>query len=57
MSRFFDTNDIAPGYKFDDEIVNNIKDSSIIIINSDIYSTRYWCQREIQVSKEKEIMT
>lgn len=54
MRRFFDTNDIAPGYKFDEEIVNNIKDSSIIIVNSDIYSTRYWCQREIQVSKESE---
>lgn len=54
MQRFFDANDIAPGYRFDDEIVNNIKRSSIIIINSDIYSTRYWCQREIQVSKEYE---
>lgn len=54
MSRFFDASDIAPGYKFDDEIVNNIKESSIIIFNSDIYSTRYWCQREIQVSKEEE---
>lgn len=54
MRRFFDTNDIAPGYKFDEEIINNIKDSSIIIVNSDIYSTRYWCQREVQVSKENE---
>lgn len=54
MQRFFDTNDIAPGYRFDDEIINNLKSSSIIIINSDIYSTRYWCQREIQVSKEYE---
>lgn len=54
MQRFFDADDIAPGYRFDDEIVNNIRRSSIIIINSDIYSTRYWCQREIQVSKEYE---
>ena len=54
MRRFFDTNDIAPGYRFDEEIINNIKDSSIIIVNSDIYSTRYWCQREVQVSKENE---
>ena len=54
MSRFFDSNDIAPGYRFDDEIINNIKESSVIIINSDIYSSRYWCQREIQVAKEFE---
>lgn len=50
MSRFFDSNDIAPGYRFDDEIINNIKESSVIIINSDIYSSRYWCQREIQTA-------
>ena len=37
-----------------EEIINNIKESSIIIINSDIYSSRYWCQREIQASKEYE---
>lgn len=52
MNRFFDTFDIAPGYNFSDEIVNNIKKSSVVIINSDIYSSRYWCQREIQCSKE-----
>ena len=54
MSRFFDSNDIAPGYRFDDEIINNIKESSVVIINSDIYSSRYWCQREIQAAKEFE---
>lgn len=54
IKRFFDSFDIAPGYKFDDEIINNIKESSIIIINSDIYSSRYWCQREIQTAKEYE---
>lgn len=54
VRRFFDSNDIASGYKFDDEIINNIKESSIIIINSDIYSSRYWCQREIQTAKEYE---
>lgn len=54
MKRFFDSNDIGAGYRFDDEIINNIKESSVIIINSDVYSSRYWCQREIQVAKEFE---
>lgn len=54
MKRFFDSNDIAPGYRFDNEIINNIKESSVVIINSDIYSSRYWCQREVQVAKEFE---
>ena len=54
MKRFFDSNDIAPGYRFDNEIINNIKESSVVRINSDIYSSRYWCQREVQVAKEFE---
>lgn len=52
MQSFFDATDIAPGYRFDDEIIENIKQSSVLAINSDIYSSRYWCQREIQVAKQ-----
>jgi len=52
LKSFFDANDIAPGYRFDSEIVQNIKESSVIAINSDVYSSRYWCQREIQVAKQ-----
>ncbi|MGL5256405.1 MAG: hypothetical protein ACRC76_05125 [Proteocatella sp.] len=52
MQSFFDATDIAPGYRFDNEIIENIKCSSILAINSDIYSSRYWCQREIQVEKQ-----
>lgn len=51
---FFDTYDIAVGYRFDAEIEKNIKESSLIIVNSDKYSSRYWCQREILAAKEYE---
>ncbi len=51
MRNFFDATDIAPGYKFDNEIIEHIKESSIIAIHSDIYSSRYWCQREILCAK------
>lgn len=54
MRNFFDATDIAPGYRFDKEIENHIKESTIISINSDIYSSRYWCQREILCAKEFE---
>lgn len=54
MRNFFDATDIAPGYRFDVEIENHIKESTIISINSDIYSSRYWCQREILCAKEFE---
>ncbi len=52
MRNFFDATDIAVGYKFDDEIIGYIKKSTIIAIHSDIYSSRYWCQREILCAKE-----
>lgn len=52
MRNFFDATDIAPGYKFDDEIIGHIKDSTVVAIHSDPYSSRYWCQREILCAKE-----
>lgn len=54
MNNFFDAADIAPGYKFDSEIVGHIKQSTLIAIHSDPYSSRYWCQKEIQCSKEND---
>lgn len=52
MRNFFDATDIAPGYQFDNEIIDHIKESTIIAIHSDPYSSRYWCQREILCAKE-----
>lgn len=54
MSHFFDAVDISPGFKFDAEIVNHIKDSTVVAIESDAYSSRYWCQREILCAKEHQ---
>lgn len=52
MRSFFDAPDIAPGYKFCDEIEGHIKESTVISIHSDSYSSRYWCQREIISAKD-----
>lgn len=52
MRNFFDATDIAPSYKFDDEIVGHLKQSTLVAIHSDSYSSRYWCQREILSAKE-----
>ncbi|WP_239077323.1 TIR domain-containing protein [Geobacter sp. SVR] len=52
MSHFFDATEISPGFKFDDEIITNIRESTMVAIVSDAYSSRYWCQREILCSKE-----
>lgn len=53
MQRFFDANEISPGFKFDHEIESHIKNSTIIAIESDAYSSRYWCQREILSAKRE----
>jgi hypothetical protein len=52
MNNFFDAADIAQGYDFETEIINHIKDSTLISIHSDTYSSRYWCQRELISAKE-----
>ncbi|MFD1989949.1 TIR domain-containing protein [Paenibacillus nicotianae] len=52
MRNFFDATDIAPSYRFDNEIIEHIKGSTVIAIHTDSYSSRYWCQREIISAKE-----
>jgi len=52
MNRFFDANEISPGYHFDHEIEKHIQDSTLLAIESDAYSSRYWCQREILIAKD-----
>lgn len=52
MSRFFDATEIAPGFAFDEEIEKHIKESTLLIIGSDEYSSRYWCQREVLSAKK-----
>ncbi|HOS61693.1 MAG TPA: hypothetical protein PLA59_04710 [Myxococcota bacterium] len=54
MSRFFDATEISPGFKFDEEIIKHIKESTLVAIGSDAYSSRYWCQREILCAKQHQ---
>ena len=54
MSRFFDATEISPGFKFNEEIIEHIQDSTLVAIGSDDYSSRYWCQREILCAKEHQ---
>ncbi len=51
MNRFFDSTEISPGFPFDQEIERNIQCSTLVAIESDAYSSRYWCQREILCAK------
>ncbi|WP_348814674.1 TIR domain-containing protein [Halomonas sp. H10-59] len=52
MNRFFDSTEISPGFDFDNELEEGVKDSTLVAIESDAYSSRYWCQREILCAKK-----
>ncbi len=52
MHHFFDATEISPGFLFNEEIEKNILRSTLLLIGSDAYSSRYWCQREILCAKQ-----
>lgn len=52
---FFDVNDIAPGYDFENEIVGNINKSILLINYTDSYSSREWCRKEILTAKRAKV--
>lgn len=52
LNFFFDVNSIADGFDFETAIQENTKNSLLVALNSDAYSGRDWCQREITIAKE-----
>lgn len=52
LKTFFDSNDIAIGYEFAHVIEANIKDSVLLVIHSDKYSSREWCRKEVILAKK-----
>ena len=49
---FFDANSIPDGADFGKIIEKNAKNSLLLVLNSDKYSTRDWCQREIYFARK-----
>lgn len=54
MNSFFDAIEISPAAEINEEIIINIKHSTILAIESDNYYSRYWCQKEILVAKKNK---
>ncbi|KJY85655.1 hypothetical protein TW84_21385 [Vibrio neptunius] len=52
LNNFFDATNIHASFNFSDEIRKGILDSTVVSIQSDSYSSRYWCQKEVQYAKE-----
>jgi SLOG cluster2/TIR domain len=57
LDNFFDVKDIAPGYDFRAEIKAGIRDSALIICQTDAYTSRYYCRWEILTAKKYQVPT
>lgn len=51
LKTFFDTNDIAYGSNFGDEIKRAAQESALVVFQSDSYSDREWCRIEVLEAK------
>lgn len=54
LQYFYDANSIKDGTNFFDIIKNNAENSLLVVLNSDSYSERDWCQREIIAAKNAD---
>lgn len=55
MDTFFDANDIATSYRFDNQIIEEFNENTAVIaVLSDKYATREWCKLEISTAKRKK---
>lgn len=53
VASFYDTNDIAPGFDFRQEIEGNIERSVLVVLQTDKYASRTWCRKEVLWAKAK----
>ncbi len=55
LDTFFDTNQIAESYRFDEQILKEFDENlAVIAILTDAYATREWCRLEISTAKRKK---
>lgn len=51
FTSFFDIYNIPAGLQFDNVLLNEVRQSAVIIMHTDSYSTREWCRREVIEAK------
>lgn len=52
LASFIDTRDIPPGHSFEKVISHSIRNSVLLAIRTDTYSSRDWCCREVLQAKQ-----
>ena len=57
LNSFFDANDIVDGYDFANQIEQSVKESLMVILESNSYSEREWCRIEALSGKTNKVPT
>ena len=52
IATFYDSNDIAAGHDFAREIQANVAESAMLVVQTDTYSDREWCRKEVLFAKK-----
>lgn len=55
LTSFFDVNDIPAGVPFDRVLLNRVRQSAVVAIHTDSFSSREWCRREIIEAKRHHV--
>jgi hypothetical protein len=55
MSAFFDEADLQPGSNWEEELVREAATSGLLVVRTDLYATRDWCQREVLIAKRADM--
>ena len=55
LSSFFDVHDIPVGIRFEDVILESVRDSAVIVVQTDSYSSRTWCRKEVLEAKRHQV--
>jgi len=51
LKTFFDAYDILPGTTFSDVIEDSIKNSIVLVVQTDTFASREWCRREVLTAR------
>jgi SLOG cluster2/TIR domain len=55
LDSFFDASDIPPGTDFEKIIKDHVEHAAFLAIQSDVYSSRVWCRRELLLAKRYQV--
>lgn len=52
---FFDAADLLPGVNWEEELISAASTSSLLLVRTDLFASRDWCQREVLAAKRADM--